>query len=130
MRLLVCGDRDWSDYDLLSAVLDAYRMVNNLEAVIEGEARGADRMAARWAREHRIPVMAFPADWQQYGLGAGPVRNRQMLIEGEPDHVAAFHDDLKASKGTLNMCRQATRVGVPVKVHTHANPKGRFWPVS
>lgn len=82
--------------------------------VIEGEARGADTMAAHWARTLGIEVAAFPANWDDHGRAAGPIRNKQMLDEGRPDAVIAFSTDLANSRGTANMVRQARAAGVPV----------------
>lgn len=71
--------------------------------VIHGDARGADRMARDAALRLGLILIAFPADWEYYGKGAGPIRNRQMIEEGTPDFVLAFHDDLASSKGTRDM---------------------------
>jgi hypothetical protein len=45
MRVLVCGGRDFSDQALLEAVLDDLDRARVVTLVIEGDARGADRMA-------------------------------------------------------------------------------------
>ncbi|HEX9994421.1 MAG TPA: DUF2493 domain-containing protein [Acidimicrobiales bacterium] len=123
MRVLVCGDRNWTDYRMVAAALEAHhRTVAPGEpfVVIEGGARGADALAARWAF-HRSGVdhERYPADWDRYGKRAGPIRNQRMLTEGEPDVVLAFHDDLEASKGTAHMVRIARAAGVPVVVLRH-----------
>lgn len=84
--------------------------------IIEGEARGADRMAAQWAGKFigSERVRRFPAKWTEYGRAAGPYRNQQMLTEGQPQLVVAFHDDLRNSKGTKDMVTRARRADVPV----------------
>jgi hypothetical protein len=61
-------------------------------------------------------VLPFPADWNTHGKAAGPIRNRQMLKEGKPDVVLAFHEDLGRSKGTADMVRAAKAAGIAVKV--------------
>ena len=81
--------------------------------VIEGEALGADQLAARWARRYRLEVEAYPAPWERYGREAGGLRNTQMLLEGKPDAVVWFHHDLPSSRGTRDMVKQALRAGVP-----------------
>lgn len=112
MRLLVCGSRTWDDLVAIRSELIARQP----SLVIEGEARGADLLARQAAEELGIPVLPFPADWQQYGRAAGPIRNRQMLDEGQPDEVLAFSPDLAKSKGTRNMVEQARKRGLPVTV--------------
>lgn len=71
-------------------------------------------MGGRYAEERGIPVRAFPADWTTHGKAAGPIRNSQMLKDGQPDLVVAFLGP--NSRGTANMISQAEKAGVPVKV--------------
>lgn len=91
-------------------VLDYYHDSNPFSVVIHGAARGADTLAAEWARDRGIPVLPFPADWDSHPRAAGPIRNAQMLREGKPDVVIAF----PGGRGTANMIDQAERAGVPV----------------
>lgn len=129
MIVLACGDREWTDKALIECTL-AYLRTHRSEplTVIEGRCRGADRLAGQWAarmRAHGVGWVAFPADWNRYGKGAGPIRNRQMLdwmLLARASHtlgVVAFHDRLEASKGTKNMVVQAKAAGVPVKIVKH-----------
>jgi len=84
--------------------------------IIHGAARGADSIAGVMAEHLKCKVLAFPAQWDKYGRSAGPLRNQQMLDEGKPDIVLAFHASLAKSKGTKDMVRRATQARVPVKV--------------
>ena len=43
---------------------------------------------------------------------AGTDRNTQMLVEGEPSLVVAFHSNIAKSKGTKNMIKQAKDAGI------------------
>lgn len=88
------------------------------DVVIEGEARGADTMAREAAEQLGIPVLPFPADWTRFGKAAGPIRNRQMLTEGKPTEVIAFHHDISKSRGTRDMVVQARKHGIPTAVYT------------
>ena len=54
-----------------------------------------------------MQVQVYEADWKKYGKLAGPKRNQQMLDEGMPDLVVAFHADIKNSKGTFDMVNRA-----------------------
>ena len=114
MRLLVTGSRDWTDY--LSVVQELTRLheILGIDVVIEGECRGADRLAARAAKKLGFDVLPFPAEWDKYGNGAGPIRNQQMLDEGKPDFVLVFHNNLGKSKGTKDMVARARKIGLPV----------------
>ena len=113
MRILVCGSRYWKNREFLYAVLDQIEL-DDIEAIIEGEAPGADTMAREWAESRYIGdrVLRFPADWNQFGRSAGPIRNKQMLMEGKPTLVIAFSEDLPNSRGTKNMLLQSHRAKV------------------
>lgn len=62
--------------------------------------------------------MTLPADWPRFGSAGGPIRNWQMLRDGRPDVVLAFHDDIAASKGTKNMLGMAQGEGIPTRLYT------------
>lgn len=113
MRLLVCGDRNWSDRAYLYRILDEAHSIKRIVCLIEGEAPGADRMAKAWASARGVPVEPYPAEWAQRGPCAGPHRNRMMIIKGNPDLVFAFHEDIKYSVGTKDMLYCANTVNIP-----------------
>lgn len=98
-RFLICGNRDWVDKSLIKNMIK----VHNPSIIIEGEARGADSLAREIGEELGIEVIKFPANWTKYHKAAGPIRSQQMLDEGKPDAVIAFHDDIENSGGQ-NTC--------------------------
>lgn len=138
MRVLACGSRNWTDGNLINAVLTGLYeeyTVGHLVAyiaefvLIEGGARGADTHAAWWADnspmhshnerpdDPRFEHLTFPADWDQHGKRAGYIRNQQMLDEGKPDLVVAFRSPGE-SRGTDMMIDIARRAGVKTYVIT------------
>ncbi len=118
-RILITGDRDWSDRDKISQVLK--RHLNPVvDYIIHGDARGADRMGAEIARKLGVPkdrIHAYPADWNTYHKAAGPIRNQQMLTEGKPTLVLAFHNNITESKGTKDMVKISLKAGLPVHLN-------------
>lgn len=124
MRVLVCGSRHFKDKELMEDVLKQW----DIRTIIEGEARGADTLAREYAKENKIERLGFPAQWDLHGKSAGPIRNAQMLAEGQPDLVVAFifkpaADDIlyglsdsQFNRGTKNMINQAKKAGVPVYI--------------
>lgn len=110
IRLLVCGGCDYADAAAVGAALDRVHRARGVAVLIHGAARGADSLAADWARRRGIPAEAYPADWGTHGKAAGPKRNARMLAEGRPDGVVAF----PGGRGTADMCRQAKAAGVKV----------------
>lgn len=116
MIVLVTGDRDWTDRLTMETALSCYR--SRIHLLIEGEARGADKMSRRIAEEWGIPFKGYKAKWEIYGKGAGPIRNRQMLDENpNVDLVLAFHPNLNKSKGTRDMVNYALKKGKPVELY-------------
>lgn len=105
MRILCCGDRNWTSISKIRTRLEEYR--NTDTTIIHGNARGADRLSAQVAMELGLKVLSFPAQWERYGKAAGPIRNQQMLDEGSPELVIAFHNDIENSKGTKDMLNRA-----------------------
>jgi hypothetical protein len=115
MRVLVCGDREWDRYEEILDKLTFLQKIHGEFTVVEGEARGADRLAREAAEQLGLPVEPHPAHWDLYGRAAGPIRNQEMLDSGI-DLVVAFHSDLERSKGTRHMVTIAEKRGVDVVI--------------
>lgn len=128
MRLVVAGSRSINDYYKIARVLDNVLAQTigegrTVEELVEGEARGVDRLARRWAEERGIPVKPFPAEWDKiegvsksrirtysdgkmYNSAAGYERNRRMIkYAGSDDLLVAFWDG--KSNGTGDCIKQA-----------------------
>ena len=110
MKILVCGGRDYNDYDTLHMYMCAIEGATLDSVIIHGAARGADSLADRWAKDNNMKLEVYPADWEQHGKSAGPIRNQQMLNEGKPDLVLAF----PGGSGTAHMVSIAKKKGVKV----------------
>lgn len=110
MRVLICGGRDVTNCKLVFDILDNLCKTEVVDCVIEGDARGADRIAGAWAKRRRVDLKLYPADWNKHGISAGPIRNQRMLDEGEPDLVIAF----PGGKGTADMVSRAKSASVNV----------------
>ncbi len=124
-RLLVCGSRDDRDYHRVAGYMDDENAtLVGLTVVIVGDCRGPDAFAARWAREHGVPVAEFAADWETHGRAAGPIRNQRMVDEARPTRALAFWDG--SSRGTLDCISRCVKAGALVKIvpvaRTEAQP--------
>ena len=119
MRVLVCGGRDFNDYDRVRKVLydfcdehklaeNEYKMPSGL-TIVHGGARGADLLADQWAVVNWVPIEEHKADWNKHGKAAGLIRNQQMLDTGI-DYIIAF----PGGRGTEHMKSIARKAGVPV----------------
>ena len=78
--------------------------------IIQGQARGADRMAAVWAFYRGVAMLAMPANWDYYDKRAGSIRNTWMLDFGLPDLLIAF----PGGYGTANMVEQTRERNIQV----------------
>lgn len=119
LRVLVCGGRTWGwcrndaspaefrrvkkERRITFDVLDAIDAEVKISVIIQGEARGADATAKRWAESRGKHIDPYPADWTRHGKAAGPIRNSLMLKEGTPDIVLAFPGGV----GTADMVSKA-----------------------
>ena len=114
-RVLVCGSRDFGDRGLVDAKLDEVRerLGGVPMRVISGAARGADSLAADWARKNGVPCDEYPAEWDRYGRSAGYRRNERMLAEGRPHLVVAFPQG--ESRGTRMIMDIAAKAKVAVE---------------
>lgn len=123
---IIAGDRNTNERDI-KFVEEAIKQSGfEIDEVVSGCARGADRLGEIWARKHGIPIKKFPADWKnldapgaiiktgQYGdynAKAGFDRNQQManyadaLIALEPNGL---------TDGTLDMIKRAEERGLSV----------------
>lgn len=99
MEVIVTGGRDYEDAETIDRNLTAL----NPTLVIEGGARGADRLAREWAKKNGVPFKTVDADWTTHGLGAGHIRNKKM-IEDFPNAVVLV---FPGGKGTRNCMNQA-----------------------
>ncbi|WP_034859903.1 DUF2493 domain-containing protein [Sinorhizobium sojae] len=120
MRVLVCGGRDYCDYETIKRVLDDLHAEHPIEAVIHGNSRGADRLSGVWAKLRNVPCWPVPAQWAKYGKAAGPKRNQAMLGH-RPALVVAF----PGGNGTADMIRRAKAASIPVhEVQPLPSPPG------
>lgn len=109
-RLAIVGSRSFGDYELMARYLDAYdheRYESRVGEIVSGGAKGADSLAARWARERGVALKEFLPDWDKYGKSAGMRRNAEIVDYA--DSVIAFWDG--ESKGTANTILRAQKAG-------------------
>lgn len=106
-RTIIAGGRDYrltrGDIRFLNGIAD------QIGEVVTGDCKtGADRDARGWAEFFGIPYEGFPADWDNLGKKAGPIRNSQMISyvcskDDMPGMLIAFH----GGKGTHDITTKA-----------------------
>lgn len=124
-RVLVTGSRVTSAHEkayVQSVIQDAFiaDMLKNGRrpmVVVQGEcpSGGVDLEARRWAdRTLGVTSEGHPANWDQYGKSAGPLRNTLMVKLGA-DVCLAF--PAPGSRGTWDCIRKAVDAGIPTRIY-------------
>lgn len=118
--VIIAGGRDFEDYEFMCEKLNnlfynstSFKMRDI--KIISGMAKGADTLAIRYADEHKLTKILFPANWKLYPRTAGFLRNEDMLCIAT--HLIAFWDG--KSSGTKHMIDIAQEKGIPVWVFNY-----------
>ena len=123
LRIIIAGSRDFNDYNLLKTSIknilkDASLVGINKIKIISGTARGSDKLGERFAKQFKLEVVKFPADWDRFGKRAGYIRNEEMAKYSVADNnygmLVAFWDG--KSRGTKHMIDLAKKHGLEVHV--------------
>jgi len=113
MKLIIAGGRHYKftprDIDFLNWFKrSSEENEDPITEVVSGKCSGADAYGERWAKFHGIHVEPFPADWDNLGDAAGPVRNEEMAKYA--DVVILF----PGNKGTRSMQERAEIHGLTI----------------
>ena len=131
-KLIVAGGRDFDTPANIQTLIDEVTHLAMCEyepqevSIVSGMARGADHIAAWFAREYNVKLYEMPADWSR-GRGAGYARNADMAEFA--DGLLAFWDG--ESRGTKHMIETMRMKGKPTHVVMYKNTSppgqtGRF----
>jgi hypothetical protein len=88
---IVCGGRDFEDektaFESLDTIMADHKGADTRLEIIEGGAKGADRLGGQWAKSRGTLHTLVRADWDKYKKAAGFIRNSEMA-----DRLAARRD--------------------------------------
>ena len=121
MKILVFGSRNWLNQ---KAIESALRGMPLGTVVIEGDARGADRIAGFVARLLGLTVRVYPAlAHNRTWPSAGVLRNQEMLDKEHPsedgtfiDRAFCFHEDPNLGKGSRDMLARIRKAQPSIEV--------------
>ncbi len=99
MRVLVCGGRHYKDKDALWIALDRLHEIEQITYLTHGDAKGADRLAGKWAKDRKVKVKPYPIEKGEDGFA----RNERMLKDSLPQLCIHF----PGGAGTADMRRRA-----------------------
>lgn len=123
MRVAVVGSRNIAfDYEHFGTLLTSM-LPDETTAIVSGGARGVDRLAARYAREHNLPVTEYLPDYGLFGKTAPLIRNRTIIDNA--DFVIAVWDG--TSRGTLNSIDYTLECNKPLAIYYIQHDEIRFF---
>ena len=84
-KVIVAGGRDFDNYEFLKEKLDeTFESLGDLDAhpieIISGMANGADTLGIKYAKEHKLTRVLYPANWDKYPRMAGILRNLNICL--------------------------------------------------
>lgn len=109
MKLIIAGTRSLktTPRQVCDFVL-AFKLL--VSEVVSGCGGMVDRCGESFAQANSIPINPFPAQWQEHGKSAGPIRNRDMAKYA--DALLLIWDG--ESRGSKNMRDEMMKVGKPI----------------
>ncbi len=78
MKTIIAGSRTITDYSELLKVIKNSGWQDRITEVVSGGARGVDKMGEKWAKENKVSIKIFLANWDKYSKKAGYLRNIEM----------------------------------------------------
>ncbi|MGY6697759.1 MAG: DUF2493 domain-containing protein [Roseinatronobacter sp.] len=90
MRLIITGGRHLDDVVLIRRALTRVHALRPITVLIHGGSGALGITAEDWAREMRLHVLRYPANWREFGKRAEAIRNSFMLQDSRPDIVLAL----------------------------------------
>ena len=104
------GGTDYQDYKTIWATLDKTKAKHpDMVLAHGGGTKGAELIAAKWAKARAVPTVVFRPDWKKHNRAAPFKRNDQMLAEN-PTGVIIF----PGSGITENLADKAKQLGIKV----------------
>jgi len=108
-RIAFTGGTDCNDHEAICAALDKIRAKHaDMVLLHGGSPRGAERIAACWADQRKVPQVVFKPDWTREGRAA-PFKRNDRLLEALPIGVVVF----PGSGISANLADKAKKLGIP-----------------
>lgn len=108
MKVVIAGSRSFLSEHTIALVDYAVAMSGyTITEEVCGLAKGIDTFGKKWAELSNIPVKEFPANWDQHGKAAGPIRNGEMADYA--DAAIIIWDG--ESRGSQDMMKQMKKRG-------------------
>jgi hypothetical protein len=109
-RIAFTGGADCNDHTRIWDALDKVRAKHaDMVLLHGGSPRGAERIAACWADNRKVPQVVFKPDWTRH-KNAAPFKRNDQMLEALPIGVIVF----PGSGIAANLADKAKKLGIPV----------------
>jgi hypothetical protein len=109
-KVAFTGGADFNDHRLIWSTLDKVRVKHpDMVLLHGGSPTGAERIAARWADDRKVPHITFKPDWTRHAKAA-PFKRNDQILEVLPIGVIVF----PGSGIQENLADKARKLGIPV----------------
>ena len=109
-KVAFTGGLDCNDHKAIWAALDRVRAKHaDMVLLHGGSPKGAEKIAACWADNRKVPQIAFKPDWTRHAKAA-PFKRNDQLLEVLPIGVVVF----PGSGISDNLADKARKLGIPL----------------
>jgi hypothetical protein len=109
-RIAFTGGAECNDHERIWAVLDKVRAKHpDMVLLHGGSPKGAERIAACWADNRKVPQVVFKPDWTRH-KNAAPFKRNDRMLEALPIGVIVF----PGSGISANLADKARKLGIPI----------------
>jgi hypothetical protein len=90
-RIYVSGGADYNDHREIWRVLDEVHARNSQMVLLHGASRtGAERIAALWAAQRKVPQVPFAPDFTKHSRAAAPFKRNDKVLATMPRGIIIF----------------------------------------
>jgi hypothetical protein len=109
-RIAFTGGTECNDHQRIWDALDKVRVKHpDMVLLHGGSPRGAERIAACWADNRKVPQVVFKPDWARH-RNAAPFKRNDQLLDALPIGIVVF----PGSGISANLADKARKMGIPV----------------
>lgn len=109
-RIGFAGGADCNDHSRIWDILDKTKLKHPDMVLLHGGGnRGAERIAACWAENRKVPQVVYKPDWAKH-RNAAPFKRNDQLLEAMPIGLILF----PGSGIVENLSDKARKLGIPV----------------
>ena len=117
-RIAFTGGIECNDHTRIWDALDKIRAKHpDMVLLHGGSPRGAERIAACWADDRKVPQVVFKPDWTR-DRNAAPFKRNDRMLEALPIGVVVF----PGSGIAANLADKARKLGIPTWRFDRAGP--------